>query len=280
MPKYGIALGGGAAKGYAHIGVLKFLIEKNIKITEISGASMGALVGALFAMGKTTDELIAIAREVDYSKMVDVDWDFLFLKGEKMKSVLKKYLGDITFEELKIPLKVVATDLETGERKIFQTGSVLDAVRASVSLPILIKPYEIDGVKYIDGGVSCNLPVDILSTYYKIAVSLHKKRFLPEPVQKKKFLGFELPDGISNLNFQIANKVIENMMSQNEKWSYSLATGKKQFLDFDFWDLDSTSFDRVDEFVKLGYETAKNELVFEKEKFIDAIREKLGPDFY
>ncbi len=278
--KYGIAFGGGAAKWYAHIGGIKYLEEKKINIVEVAGTSMGSLVAALFAMGKNSSELTAIAKEVDYSKMIDMDWNFMFLKWEKMKSVLEKYLWKTQFEDLPIKLKVVATDLETWERKIFESGSILDAVRASVSLPILIQPYEIDGRKYIDGGVSCNLPVDILSTYYKIAVSLHKKRFLPDKIEKKKFLGFELPEWLSSLNFQIANKVIENMMEQNEKWSYVIATGKKQYVDFDFGDLDSTSFEKVDEFVALWYEAAKHDLVFKKEEFIDAIREKLGEKFY
>ncbi len=148
--------------------------EKNIQITEIAGTSMGAVIGAFLAIEKTSDEMQKIAQEISYLQMIDFDLKNGFIKGEKIVNFLEKYFGNTQIQDLKIPLKIIATDLETGEKKVFMNGKIVDAVRASISLPGIFRPHEIDGKLFIDGGVVSNLPLEELSTYQKIGISALK----------------------------------------------------------------------------------------------------------
>ena len=136
--------------------------EKNIQITEIAGTSMGAIIGAFLAIGTTSDEMQKITREINYLQMIDFDLKNGFIKGDKIINFLEKYFGNTQIQDLKIPLKIIATDLETGEKKVFMNGKIVDAVRASISLPGIFRPHEIDGKFFIDGGVVSNLPLEEL----------------------------------------------------------------------------------------------------------------------
>lgn len=135
---------------------------------------MGAVIGAFLAIEKTSDEMQKIAQEISYLQMIDFDLKNGFIKGEKIVNFLKKYFGNTEIQYLKIPLKIIATNLETGEKKVFSSGKIVDAVRASISLPGIFRPHEIDGKLFIDGGVVSNLPLEELSTYQKIGISALK----------------------------------------------------------------------------------------------------------
>jgi len=167
-PKIGLALSSGAAKGLAHIGVIQVLEENDIHIDAIAGASMGAYVGALWAAGHDSDELIEFAATVK-NKMANLallDPVFPprrgFIKGRKARARLQESLGDRTIEELDKDLYIVATELDNLSRKIFETGSIVDAVHASIAIPGVCEPVTIDGIDYTDGGVADPMPVEVL----------------------------------------------------------------------------------------------------------------------
>jgi NTE family protein len=167
-PKIGLALGSGAARGLAHIGVLKALIEEGISINMIAGSSMGALVGAYFARYKKIAEFEELVLETDWKKLLGMaDFNLAlmfkgFIHGQKVKELLRAIIGDIEFKDLKIPLAVVATDVNTGEEVIIKEGSVIDAVRASISIPGIFMPVKYGRRFLIDGGVVNPVPADVV----------------------------------------------------------------------------------------------------------------------
>lgn len=163
--KIGLALGSGAARGLAHIGVLTSLQKRQVRLDYLSGSSIGALVGACFAKEGDIEPVKKLVLDTDWRRLVDlVDLNLAFLlkgfvQGEKVKELLRALLGDVHFKDLKIPLSVVATDIKNGEAVVINKGSVLDAVRASISMPALFMPCKRNGSFLIDGGIVSPLPV-------------------------------------------------------------------------------------------------------------------------
>ena len=167
-PKVGLALSGGAARGLAQIGVLKALEEESIPIDMIAGTSMGAIVGACYAKERKASILEEMALRVDWkrqARLVDPNLLLLqrgFVQGKKVKSFLSSLIGDVKFEDLRIPFAVVAADVETMEHIVISEGSVIEALRASISMPVLFTPVEWQGRILIDGGVVNPMPVDVV----------------------------------------------------------------------------------------------------------------------
>ena len=163
-PRLGLALGGGFARGIAHIGVLKVLVENQIAIDALAGISSGSIAAAAFASGCTIEEMTLAARELRWSRFAR--WTFPrlgFATNERMDSLLAEILHCQTFDQLKIPLAVVAGDLRTGEAVIFREGDLKMPVRASCSFPGLFVPIEYDGRLLIDGAIVTSVPVSALS---------------------------------------------------------------------------------------------------------------------
>ncbi len=191
--KVGVVLSGGGAKGIAHIGVLKKLEEAGVRIDFIAGTSMGSLIGALYSIGYTTDQLEELAkssswedlflekpsrryisnyqREFDGRTLVSVpiidrglELPYGIISGQNIFSFLSRYTWPVHdtehFDQFPIPFATVATNLKTGKPKTFKSGYLPDAIRASLSIPSLMRPHVIDDTTYIDGGVSNNLPVN------------------------------------------------------------------------------------------------------------------------
>jgi NTE family protein len=163
-----LALGSGAARGLAHIGILKAFQEANIPVPEISGASMGALIGACFSATGNIQIIEDIALNINWKKTMKLADPSLFLlskgalAGKKVRDLLKTIIGDITFSDLKIPLSINATDIETGEEVVFKNGSVLDAVMASIAIPGIFVPVKINNRYLMDGGIIDPVPVHLL----------------------------------------------------------------------------------------------------------------------
>ncbi len=159
-PRIGLALGGGAARGLAHLGVLKVLIEEKIPIDFIAGVSVGSIVAAGFAAGLSIDQLIQQAESVTWKHLGR--WS-LSLKGfnrnDRMADWLESILPVSTFEELEIPLRVLATDLRTGRTVVLESGPLFPAIRASCAIPGLYVPVEVNDYLLADGYLTCNLPV-------------------------------------------------------------------------------------------------------------------------
>jgi len=168
QPKVGLTLGSGAARGLSHIGVVKALLEKNVRIDMISGTSMGALVGAHLARHGTISGLEDATLAIDFKnllRLADPDFFLLFkgfVAGNKVEEFLKMVIGDVEFKDLKIPLWVVASDIRTGEEIVINEGSVVKAVRASISMPVVFTPFNYLNRILVDGGICNPLPADVL----------------------------------------------------------------------------------------------------------------------
>ncbi|MGM0432895.1 MAG: patatin-like phospholipase family protein [Spirochaetota bacterium] len=160
----GLALGGGAVLGAAHIGVLRALDEYGYTFTHISGTSIGALVGALVAFGKDWKEIEEIALDLSWYKAARVTLSRMgILSNEKLGESIGNVLGHTTFASAKLPLYIVATNITNGEKVVLTSGDVTQAVMASTCVPGIFAPVEIDGNLLVDGGISENVPIQVLS---------------------------------------------------------------------------------------------------------------------
>jgi NTE family protein len=196
-PRIGLVLGGGGARGAAHIGVLKELERQRVPIDAIAGTSMGAIVGGLYAIGKTPDELeelvttldwvasmgdtptrehLSFRRKLDDERFpitaeVGVSRDGLELpmgavEGQRLSLLLRELTIDVShigdFDDLPIPFRAVATNIENGDAHVMGEGDLAQAIRASMSVPAIFAPAEIDGRLYVDGGIASNLPIEVM----------------------------------------------------------------------------------------------------------------------
>ncbi len=165
--KIGLALGSGGARGIAHIGVLKELEKNNIKIDYLAGCSMGALIGGSYALSKNIKELEEIAlsfnKRWSLNKIADLNLPHKSLiKGFKVSNFIKSLVYDKKFNETKIPLKIIATELASGDEVVLDKGKISDAIRASISLPGIFPLIKINNKYLLDGGLVNPTPADIV----------------------------------------------------------------------------------------------------------------------
>lgn len=163
-PKVGLALDGGAARGFAHVGVIRALEREKIPIDFIVGTSVGSLVGAIYADKKNSFELEWIAFSLEEKDLFD--YTFIspnqgFVRGERLEDFVLKKVSAREIQQLKLPYAAVATDIQNGEVVVLRSGSVARAVRASSSIPGIFIPVRHEGRLLVDGGVLNNLPVDV-----------------------------------------------------------------------------------------------------------------------
>jgi NTE family protein len=196
-PRIGLVLSGGGARGGAHIGVLKVLEQERVPIDAIAGTSMGAIVGGLYASGMSADDIEARLTSIDWQdafrdrpprreltfRRKQDDNSFLvrfplgvrggafrlpkgFIQGQKLTRMLREFTAPVAavsdFDQLPVPFRAVATDLENGEARVFASGDLVTAMRASMSAPGVFAPVEVDGRLLVDGGLAENLPVDVM----------------------------------------------------------------------------------------------------------------------
>lgn len=181
-PTIGLALGGGGARGWAHIGIIRALEEADISTSYLAGTSIGALVGAIYAVG-ALDELEAFADEVNMREMmqlVDISFPSLgLISGERIRDFIARYLLDNAIEDAHVPFQCVATNFLLKEEVILQTGLMVDAVRASISIPGIFAPCKrAENLYLVDGGVVNPVPVSVVEAMgadYVIAVNLNKE---------------------------------------------------------------------------------------------------------
>ena len=180
-PKIGLALGSGGSRGLAHIGVIKVLEENNIPIDFIAGSSIGAMVGGFYAAGLSIKEIEEIALSTNWRRVFSVLFDPHLkqglIGGEKLKTFIENYINGKKFEDCKVPFVTVATDLKTGEVVVLNKGEIAQAIRTSISIPLVFKPAEINGRMLVDGGLSAPVPVEIvrgMGADIIIAVNLDK----------------------------------------------------------------------------------------------------------
>ncbi len=242
LGKIGLALGGGGAKGLAHIGVLKALEEHQIPISKVAGTSMGSIIGALYCNGYHANEILAMFKTEKIRSSFNIDLfngGLVNLKGAR--KLLNKYIAHDNFDELKIPLCVTATNLNMGKIKVVSQGSNLSEwITASSSVPVAFVPTKIDDITYIDGGLLMNLPAEPLM--------VDCDTILASNVQP--YLSSDKVEGART----IAEKVFILGIQQNVRNSKMLCDYVFEpacLSDYSMWD-----FAKVDEIVELGYRHA------------------------
>lgn len=162
VPRIGLALGGGAARGFAHVGVIQVLEEEGVRPALVVGTSAGSLVAAIYASGKSAAQLRQIAQSMEEASLTD--WTLPFfgrgvLRGEALARFVNTQVAGRTIETMELPLGIVATDLHSGEGVLFRRGDAGLAVRASSAVPSLFQPVRIGGRDYVDGGLVAPVPV-------------------------------------------------------------------------------------------------------------------------
>ncbi len=159
----GLVLGGGAAWGLAHVGVVEVLREEGLSIDLIVGTSVGAIIGSFVAAGIETDAIKEMVSDITWADLGRLTMPHLgFADSSEIEAMVEEMIGKgRTFDELEIPLKVIATDVIRGEQVVLDWGPLAPAIRASASIPVLFTPVELEDILLVDGGVVNNLPVDV-----------------------------------------------------------------------------------------------------------------------
>ncbi len=256
--KIGLALGGGGAKGLAHIGILKVFEQNNIPIDYIAGTSIGAMVGGYYAASKSARFVEEVALNSDMkqfaSLMFELTRDGGLVRGDKILAYLEKSLDGMDFSELKIPFAAAATELNCGDVYYFEKeGDVARAIRASISYPPVFAPLKIKNKLYVDGGLSCQVPVDKVKQMgadIVVAVDLegdyvfHKKVFNQAAAIGNTYRVFRasikvLVKKLGEYNTQKADLVITPLVGKYRTWA---------------------DFDKARQLIKIGEESAKKAL--------------------
>ncbi len=218
-----LVLGSGGARGLAHIGVIHWLEEHGYEIKAISGSSMGALIGGIYAAGKLDiyTRWVSALRQRDVIRLLDINFSGAGLfSGERIMNTLKDLLGDANIEELPVTFTAVATDLDAGREIWFRKGSLFDAIRASISIPSVFTPVSYHGHLLVDGGLSNPVPIaptvtDITDVIIAVSLSGKHREVVTQMVPHL------VPDNRNQTSYQIAiGRFIENLQekfSDNKK---------------------------------------------------------------
>jgi len=237
--KIGLALGSGSARGWAHIGVIESLTEAGIKIDYIAGTSIGALVGAVFASGKI-DKLKEIVFQLDWKQILSF-FDIVFPKsglidGKKVSDFIRKRIHEKSFVELSIPFCAVSTDLSTGQEVIIDEGDVIEAVRASISVPGIFTPVKKDDMILVDGGLVNPVPVNVvrdMGADFVIAVDLNhdikKRLFKTSPSSA----GINISARKASHDIKIKNRILKALNEKLETIDLPALTQIKRWMSRD-----------------------------------------------
>lgn len=293
-PKIGLVLAGGGAKGLSHIGVIKALEAQHIPIDYIAGTSMGALVGGLYAAGLSSAEVETFATELNWDQSLEdspsreyisfrrkqdqydyfvrgelgmKDWQLSFpsglLQGQQQYNLLEDLIlfhtQKTNFNELPIPFRAVATDIETGDAVILKQGSLSKALRASMSVPGVFTPVEINNKLLVDGGLVNNTPIDIarqMGADIIIVSDIHSPRSKRESLTS--FI-------------KISDQILSGLTLNNTLAQLDTLTKKDIHLRPDLKDFGSADFNQVTNIIKKG-----EEAVIKQQAKLDALKKKLG----
>jgi NTE family protein len=284
-----LVLGSGGARGLAHIGVIHWLEENGYEIRSISGASMGALIGGIYACGKldTYEKWVRAITKLQIVKLLDISWGKQGLvEGDRIIDTLKELIGDRKIEDLPIRYTAVASDVKREKEVWLKSGSVFDAIRASISLPLFFTPYDMNGVKLLDGGILN--PVPIAPTFedhtdMTIAVNLGAAPTGTPPAESKSAPVDTDDSALGGVRAKI-NNFIDDLMKRSptdgaDGWTmldvadqtFDAMQGTIARQKLASYPPDRTieiardacgtlEFDRADEMIKLGYDTAARSL--------------------
>ena len=259
-------LGSGGARGIAHIGIIKWLEEHNYEIQSISGCSMGALVGGFYAAGKLDAyvEWLETIDVLDMLKLLDFKGSGGFVSGEKLMQKLQSLVGDAKIENLDIKFTAVATDIDTQKEVWINKGSLLDAIRASISLPLFFTPFKYKGKRLVDGGVLNPVPIAPTfhdSTDLTISVNLGGESMAESPFKdnepqnsiQKIINKISIPDSFTEGGmYSVANKSFEAMQSSIAKMKLAAYPSDIE-LDIPINLCGTFEFNKAKELIEYGY---------------------------
>lgn len=247
----GLALGGGAVLGAAHVGVLRVIDEYDIRISHVTGTSIGAFVAAFFAFGKTWKEIQKIAEELKWLDITGISLSrFALLSNEKLGDLIVNHIGDRNIEDADIPFAMVAADIATGEKIVLKKGPVAEAAMASSCIPGIFNPVEIDDKLLVDGGVVENVPVNTLR-------DLGAKRTIAVDLNSKHSYGS--PDNILDVIMNSYHYTMQAASELQTKYADILITP-------DLAEFNRSNMDQVEALMEKGYKDTKKQLkkVFKK----------------
>ncbi len=280
-----LVLGSGGARGLAHIGVIHWLEENNYDIRSISGCSIGALIGGIFACGKlgVFEEWVRAISKFDIARLLDISWGKQGLfEGERIIAALEELVGDYQIEDLPIQYTAVAADIKREKEVWLKRGSLFDSIRASIALPLFFTPFEMNGMKLLDGGILNPVPIAPTfedNTDLTIAVNLGAPPSgNPQPVLKPEPKGGNRSP-VDGLHAKISNFIddLKNRAPNDEVGNWKMLAIADQTFDamqgaiarqkLAAYPPDHTimiardacgtlEFDMADEMIALGYETA------------------------
>ncbi len=242
--KLGLALGGGGARGFAHIGVLKAFEEEGIIFDEVSGTSAGSIVAALYAYGLTATEMENVAKTI---RPKDIKKGLFFMPSETdgIENIIKGAVGDVHFDELKLPFTAVAVDLITGKEVHLRAGNVAKSVAASCAVPGFFKPVEIDTYRLADGGLQNTIPADVVrKDGCKVVISVDVNHTRGEGTSSTKLLDILSASlGIVMKSNAVNGKIFSDLVIEPDLKKFK-----------------STSMDGYLEMIDIGYKEAKKRM--------------------
>jgi NTE family protein len=254
MKKIGLVLSGGGARAFAHLGLLKALDELNIRIHAISGVSAGAIFAALYASGKSPAEILNLTQSNTYFGFSNLLWRKAgFFSMESVRHLLSENIPYNSFEGLKMPLFVNATDFINNKTIFYSEGKLIDRLVASASIPVLFNPIEMDGHTLVDGGLLNNLPVEPLLTVCDKIIGSHVNKLQ------------EIKDG--NIKFSKLSILERSFHMSIANTVYSRGQHCDLFLEpqlFDFGMFDTKNAQAI---FNVGYKYAMNE----KDKLLELV---------
>ncbi len=209
-----LVLSSGGAKGFAHVGVIQALERHGFNITSVAGTSMGSLVGGLYATGEM-DNFLNFIDSLDVLEMIKLTDITVsnkgLLKGDKVIEKMEEMIPDRNIEDLNIPYCAIATDIVNGKEKVFTSGKLYDAIRASISIPTVFKPVKIDGHFYVDGGVLNPIPINrVARKQHDILVAVNVNAAIPPEKEKKSPVENKYIEQIKKLHAKIGNLIPKN----------------------------------------------------------------------
>jgi len=222
MKTVGLALGGGGARGLSHIPYVQALDELGVKPAIISGTSIGSIIGGFYAAGLSGKDMEALTEHIsilEIGKMIDLNVlrSSGLVKGKGVTEFLEEHLPVHTFEQLNIPLKVVAADFWKGSEVVIDSGNLVDAIRASISIPGIFIPYTIDNILLVDGGVVNPLPMSVIREHCDILIAIDVSGIVVPPKNNRPPSVFDI---VMNTYHIMEAKFLENDLAENRPEIY------------------------------------------------------------
>jgi len=264
-----LVLSSGAARGLAHLGALRFFLESGVEFDAVIGSSIGAIVGAYFALYREIEGLIDFALDIDWKKLLQaLDVNIVnvakggVVSGSKSAELLKRVFGNSDFAELKIPFACVATDISDGRPVVINEGNILDALRASYSIPGIFVPVNRDGRFLIDGGVSSPVPVEQAMSLWGEGLSFWVVNVLSSPprMEQKSNAVWNVISNIYGGHNSFSPSILDVLTQSVFIMESSIASAQSSraqiFVDPDTSSVHFMDFTKAKELISIGYKTA------------------------